>query len=246
MEELARCASADASETTRAIRSRWSRRSRVAAEPGVVAIRERSLLRIRHRRRAAGSARGRLADVDLGPERRPRLCGPSAAAVEEIAGRVAQGPPRAPAERVVRVRDGLPDGARHRASPPRGTRCSSESAGTSSETRPRRLAADQPSSSGDSQARDRRPRASAARSRQRRQLVVVDVDAQGRMRAATRCDAALAGPRRPDDRLRAGRRGEHGRVRSASARSSSSVARDGGLAARRRRVRAVGRGVARS
>ena len=84
------------------------------AEAGVVADPERALLRLRDRRRAAGGARGRLADVDLGPERRPRRAGPSAAVVEEVSLEWLRELLGLPRRRLGGLRHRLPDGARDR------------------------------------------------------------------------------------------------------------------------------------
>ena len=73
----------------------------------------------------------------------------------------------------------------------------------------------------------------------RDRVVRVPVDDQGRMRAD-----ALPAHRRARHRLRAGRQREHRRVRSGRARSAQRVRGPRRVGARRRRVRAVGGGLA--
>ena len=95
----------------RRIPRRSSRRSRTTSS-GCRRDSERALLRVRHRRSPAGRARRGLAHLDLGPERRPRRVRPVGRGGRGGRGRVAQGSARDPGDRVVRLRHRLPDGAR--------------------------------------------------------------------------------------------------------------------------------------
>ena len=203
-----------------------------------------ALLRLRHRRHAAGRARRRLADLGVGPERRaarrcrppprrPSRPSPSGAASCSAC-------PRAPRVGLVHRRA---DGQRHRArrGAQRGPRAAP--AGTSRRTG---LAGAPP------RARDRRrrgarhglQRAAAARPRPRHARSAC----RPTSRAGCAPDAlaeALARRRRPDDRLRAGRQREHGRLRPVRA-DRRGVPRARRVVPRRRRLRALGGGRARA
>ena len=192
----------------------------------------RTVVRVRARRLAAGCARRRLDDVDVGPERRPVRTGACGRDRRGGCRRVAARAVRASPGRVVRVRDRLPDGARH---------------GTRSRARARaaraRLGARRPRSLRRAAGARRRRRQASRHGRQG-----ASTARHGRTRDRPRGRPGTNGRRRPparrapDDRLRAGRRGEHRRVRRRR-RDRGPRARGRRLAARRRRLRAVGGGL---
>ena len=179
---------------------------------------ERPLLRLRHRWRAAGCARGRLARRGLGSERGPRRLRPVRRGRRGGRGRLAQGSPRPagrlpPSRFVTGCQMAHIDLPRRRAA----RACSRAPAGTSSGTglqgAPRvRVVA------GAKRHVDDRPRAPPARSRHRG-----DRRRPGRRSGSDArrmpCAAALAAERRADDRLRPGRRGEHRSLRRLARRS---------------------------
>ena len=186
----------------------------------------------------AGVAADWLA-TDVGPERRARRPDPERLADRGDRRPLARRPARDPADRVVRARHRLPDGARHGprggAQPRPGRRGPRRRA-----PRAHRRPAD-PGAGRGGAPRDRRPRAAAARLRHRRDR------AGGRRRA--RRDArrrARGGPRDrragdADDRHRPGRQREHGCERP-DARGVRRRQGRGRLGPRRRRVRALGGG----
>ncbi len=82
-------------------------------DSGLVATAGATVLRIRHRRSAARSTGRGLADLGMGSEHRPlrrRACG---LLRREGGGRMGQGDPRPPRQRVGRIRHRLSDGTRH-------------------------------------------------------------------------------------------------------------------------------------
>ena len=85
-----------------------------AGEPGLVATRRATLLRVRHRREPAGGARRGLAHLGLGPERRPlrRLAHGGGAGGDRRP--MAERPLRAPGGRGGRLRHRRADGELHR------------------------------------------------------------------------------------------------------------------------------------
>ena len=162
--------------------------------------------------------------------------GPAAAVVEEVAGELAEGAPRHPGDRVVRVRHRLPDGARH--VPRRRAPRSARAGGLGRRARRARRRAADPRWSRASERHVTIDRALRFLGLGSNAIVPVDADAGGRMRLES-LDAALRSGRRPRDRLRAGRRGEHGRVRRGS--GDRGALRDHRrVAARRRCLRPVG------
>ena len=94
------------------------------ADPGIVSMAGTALLRLRHRRRGPCVARRRLADLDLGPERRSVLLRPGRVRRRGGRGCVAHRPARAARGHQLRPRLGLPDGRLHRPGcrPPCGPR----------------------------------------------------------------------------------------------------------------------------
>ena len=163
----------------------------------------RAVVRVRARRLAACCARCRLDDVDVGPERRPvRSCACGRDRRGGL-GRMAARAVCASSGRVVRVRDRLPDGARHRAR--RGTRARPARPRLGAR-RPRALRRAAGARRGRRQAsRHDRPSASTARHGRTR--------GRPRRRPGTNGRRGAPARRATDDRLRAGRRGEHRRVR---------------------------------
>ena len=211
------------------------------AEPGVVAIPGGQVLRLRHRRRSPGRARGGLAHVDVGPERRAgRQRGPAAAVAEEVAGELGSrscsgSPPMRPLLFVTGCQMAHVTGlaaARHELL---------ERVGWDVERRG--LAGAPPIRVFVGGKRhvtiDRALRllglGSDAATR-------IEVDGPGSDAPGAAC-ARRSGRRRAGDRLRAGRRGEHGRDRRAP-RDRRHLLDSRCLAPRRRSVRAVGRRVA--
>ncbi len=194
---------------------------------------ERTLLRLRDRRLGARGARGRLAHDGVGSERRPLRRWAVGVHRRGSCRRLGQRSARPAGARIVRVRHRMPDGARHRAG--RGALPRPAAGGLGCE--PRRLdgRAARARARRRESPRDGEPRAAAARPRR----------AGDRRRGRARTHARRRAARRArvggwaDDRVRAGRRGQHGRVRP--------LRRDRGrrrgrrrVAARRRRVRALG------
>ena len=146
----------------------------------------------------------------VGPERRPGAAAPSAAVVEEVAGRWLKELLGIPEQRVVRARDRLPDGARDRArrgAPPRARRAGHDVerdglVGAPADPRRRRREAP----------RHDRPRAALPRARHRLRPRGAG-RRPGTHGGRRRCARSSRATRRTDDRLRAARRGEHGRLR---------------------------------
>ena len=200
------------------------------------------LLRLRHRRRAARCARGRLAHVDVGPERRfsvdlrptrGRRRG-GRARVAARAARPARGVSR-------RLRHRLPDGAHDRARgrpPPcaragglgrrRATVCTERRRSASSSASERHVTVDRA--------------AALARHRHRRRSSRSPSDEQGRMRRRTSSGEALEAGHGPTIVC-----AQAGDVNSGAFDPLEEIAdacdERRGLAARRRRLRALGGGV---
>ena len=133
-------------------------------ERGVVAIAGRRYFGFVIGGALPADARGRLADDDLGPvrrARRARAVGRRSSRRSSATGsRTSSGSRR----RVVRVHDGLPDGARDGLAAARHARSRRSAAGTFASDGLAGLASDHASSSGDAP-RHRRPRAAAPRAR---------------------------------------------------------------------------------
>ena len=189
-----------------------ARRARLARHRG---HRRPALLRLRHRRHAAGGAGRQLAGRRLGPERGAcRRHAPAGAALEEVAPALAGGPARAAAGGAARRSSPAPPWPTSPPWPPRGTRCSARSGWDVEARRPVRRAADH---RGGGRGGPRQPFsrrwgcwASAASA-----WSVLPVDGQGRMRRRR-----PAPPCRADDRLRPGRQREHRRLRPGRRRSA--------------------------
>ena len=205
-----------------------ARRDRLAGDHGHGRA---ALLRLRHRRLAAGRAGRQLARGRLGSERGLRLRHARRRHARGRRAGMAQGRARAARELRGRVRHRRHDGQLQRArrGPPRRARRSGLGRRG---RRAVRCAADHGrdrrggAPDADQGARARRLRAQPARARARRRP-----GAHARRSAA----AAHGG----HDRVRAGRQRQHGRVRSAG-RDRRAHARGRRMAARRRRVRPVG------
>ena len=165
---------------------------------------ERPLLRFRDRRRGAGVDRGRLADLDMGSERRPLRRRPGRLRRRGGRRRVADRAARAAAARVVRLRDRRADGDVHRAR--RGAPPCAEAHGLGRRARRADRRAANPRRRRREAPRHDRPRAPHARARR---------PDRHRRRGLERTHAhrRAAADGRADDRLRAGRRGQHGRLR---------------------------------
>ena len=221
---------------TRAPSSRRSSRTRT---PGIVGIPSGRYFGFVIGGARAGGGRRRLADLGLGPERGPLRRRPVRGRRRGGLPRLARGAPRAAAGRLRRVRDRLPDGARHRARRRAPPRCSREAGWDVEQRRALRRAPPIRVVVGREAPRHDRPRAAAARARRRRRSRSSPADDQGRMRV----DELRPSSRPTARRSSARQAGEvnTGRVRRLDA--IADVAADARrLAARRRRVRAVGRG----
>ena len=169
-----------------------------------VAIPAAALLRLRRSAAPSRRPRRRLADLGLGSERGPVRRRPAAAVARRSPARGSPtccGIPRA----VVHVVTGTPDGARDGDGRGAQPRARARRLGRGGE-RPDRRAAD-PRLRGREGALDVRARAALHRPRHGVDRAV-PADDQGRMRRR-RAPRGARGARRPGDRLRAGRRGEH-------------------------------------
>ena len=208
------------------------RRSRGSAQH-----RQRAVLRLGDRWRAAGLRRGRLADVGMGSERRRVRLLARGGGRRRRRRRLAQRASRRAATRVVRAGHRLPDGARHGvgrgAAPPVGR---SRLVGRG--TRPRRQRTDP--RPGRRAPRDAAAGAAPARRRHRcrRPRAVAHRRDDRPRRVADRAGGRTG---RADDRVARRRRPQSRRVRPVrrGVRAGQGAAR---LGARRRGVRDVGRG----
>ena len=166
----------------------------------------------------------------------------AAAVVEEVARRVAARPARPAADRERRLRHRRPDGQLHRRWRPPVTRVlRRRGLGRRGATGCRARRAIRVVVGDEAHVTDR-PRAAAARPRRRRAIERGAGRRPGADARRTRSPARSPSVDGPDDRLRAGRQRQHRRVRPARTRSPTLADAARRLAARRRRVRAVGRG----
>ncbi len=197
---------------------------------------QRAVLRVRHRGRASGRPRGRLAHVGLGSERRPRRRWAVGGCGRRGGRRVAQGPARDPGDRVVLLRHRMPDGTRDvsRRGSSRSARAHRLGRGVGRSCRisanrgPDRRKAPHHGRPGAPAARARESMRGASRHR------------RGGPHAGCRAGRGTSRRERSDHRLCSGGRGEHRRLRPARGDRRALCGR-GGMAARRRRVRSLGR-----